>query len=250
MLNILKYEIVKVLRNKRFIFFTMLVPLGFWVFLAQTMQPESSADYNQFLSWLAVLATTFATVGSGINTLSTRVARSQTYIRKVLVITPYSPAKFIVVTAFVQTLLNLIIICVIIVFGVVFYGLQFDGQLLATELILLYSSVFYVLAGICLGFIFDIVTLQTVSFPLYALVMSTTITSVGFFQVPQFMVYVQRIFPGYYTNQAIASLTDPGSLALNLLIIFGYLVLIALVAYFAYYYKAYYKTKESVRETA
>ncbi|MFU1793976.1 ABC transporter permease [Paenibacillus azoreducens] len=246
MLNIVKYEIFKVLRNKRFVFFTMVVPLGFWIFLAQTMEPNQTEYHDQFLVWLATLATTFATVGSGINTLSTRVARSKPYIRKVLVTTPYSPAKFIIVTALVQLLLNLVIEFVIIAFGMIFYGLHFSMDLFATELILLYSSVFYVLLGICLGFIFDVVTLQTISFPLYVLVMSTTITSVGFFHVPEFMTYVQRIFPGYYTNQAIASLTNPATLMTNLLIIMGYLVLVAVIAYFVYRYKS----NGAVRETA
>ncbi|MWV45657.1 ABC transporter permease [Paenibacillus sp. HJL G12] len=235
MMTIVRYEILKVLRNKRFVFFTLILPLVFLVVLNAFVKPDS--DQGQYITYLAVFCTLFGTAGSGLNTLSTRVSKEKSYIGSIYAVTPYSPGKFIFVTAFVQLLLNVLIAAVIIVFGLAVFHLNIDGMLLKMELLALYSSLYYIFIGLTLGFLLDVVSLQSISFPLYMGFMAMNLTKDLGLKLPDFMVHIQKFFPGYYLNKAVGTISiggdamrDIGMLTLNI-------VVLLVVTLFVYRYK-------------
>ncbi|WP_339323334.1 ABC transporter permease [Paenibacillus sp. FSL W8-0194] len=235
MITIIRYEILKVLRNKRFVFFTLVLPLVFLVVLNAFAKPEG--DQGQYITYLAVFCTLFGTAGSGLNTLSTRVAKEKSYIGSIYAVTPYSPGKFIFVTAFVQLLLNVLIAAVIIVFGLAVFRLNIDGMLLKMELLAVYSSLYYIFIGLSLGFLLDVVSLQSLSFPLYMGFMAMNLTNDLGLHMPEFMVHIQKFFPGFYLNKAVGAISagsnaiqDIGMLTLNI-------AALLVVTLFVYRYK-------------
>ncbi|MBY9077971.1 ABC transporter permease [Paenibacillus sp. HN-1] len=232
MMTIIRYEILKVLRNRRFVFFTLVMPLVFFLVLNAFVKPDKGQ--GEFITYLAVFCTLFGTAGSGLNTLSTRVAKEKSYIGSIYTVTPYSPGKFIFVTALVQLLLNVVIAAVIITFGAAVFQLKMDGMLLKMELLALYSSLYYIFLGLILGFLLDIVSLQSISFPLYLGFMSMNITKDLGFSVPGFMTHIQRFFPGYYLNQAVKTLYTGGDALQSILMMtlnIGLLLIVTLVVY-------------------
>ncbi len=229
MMTTIKYEILKVIRNKRFIMFTLVAPLFFYILLYNM----SSVKTGAMSMMLAVLCSTFATTGSGINTLSSRIAREKPYINNVLITTPYSPGKFVVITSAVQLLLNILIEAVIVAFGVALFHLTLTKDLLVMEGIILYLSSFYVLVGLCLGFVLELVALQAIAFPIYFLVMVTNITQQMYPNMPKALVIAQKAFPGFYATNLITSISnntkDLKSLLILTLYILGMLAITLLI---------------------
>lgn len=202
----IKYEILKVIRNKRFIMFTLIAPLFFYVLLYNMSTVKGEALTTMSIM-LAILCSTFATVGSGISTLSSRIAREKPYINNILVTTPYTPGKFIIITSLVQLLLNLLIVTVIVIFGAVFYHLPLTKDLFAMEAVILYLSSFYVLLGLCLGFALENATLQALSFPIYFAAMATNVTQQMYPGMPKFVVIIQKAFPGFYATKLVSNIS-------------------------------------------
>ncbi|QAA31123.1 ABC transporter permease [Clostridium manihotivorum] len=233
----IKYEFLKVIRNKRFIMFTLVAPLFFYVLL-YSMSSSGGAEAKAAMSaMLAVLCSTFATVGSGINTLSSRIAREKPYIGNILVTTPYTPSKFIIITSAVQILLNVFIEAVIILFGALFFKLQLTRELFIMEAVILYLSTFYVLLGLCLGFVLETVTLQALSFPIYFAAMATNVTQQMYPGMPGFITTIQRAFPGFYATKMISNISDHAQALSNLAILSVYIVLMLIVTLVVYRYK-------------
>lgn len=230
--KIISYEFLKIIRNKRFISFSLIVPLIFYVILVTITKAKSGND--QLITMFAVLCSVFATIGGGINTLSSRIAREKMYIGNVLVTTPYTPAKFIITTTLVQTLLGFLIEVVIVLFGAVIYRLNLNIQLLNLELIVLCLSIFYVLIGLCLGILCDSVTLQTLSFPIYILAMATNANKVIWPQAPDLLITLEKILPGYYATQAIIDVFNYTSYISDLLKVFIYIFIMMIVAIVIY----------------
>ncbi|WP_371069499.1 ABC transporter permease [Sediminibacillus sp. JSM 1682029] len=235
MLTILKLEIVKVLRNKRFIFFTLVVPLVLYTVLYNFS--GSDMDKENAVTVLAIVASIFATVGSGLNTLSSRVTREKPYITNILNITPYSPFKFITITSLVQFFLNIVIITVIIVYGFLVFGLEINSPFILMETIILFSSIFYIFLGLSLGFLLDSVTLNTIAFPLYFFVMATHITEdlfIGSIDFPGFFTAIQKVFPGIYANSAVINIFNDKNFGSDFFILTGYVAAMFVISIFIY----------------
>lgn len=237
MITILKMEILKVIRNKRFIFFTLVLPLVLYTVLYNFQGSGADVDKENTVVVLAIIASIFSTVGSGLNTLSSRISREKPYIINILTITPYSPLKFITITSLVQFFLNTVIIAVIVFFGFIAFGLDVNFQLILMEGVVLFSSIFYILLGLCLGFLLDNVTLNSIAFPLYFFVMATHMTEdlfEGIVNFPGFFTTVQKIFPGIYANNAVLNIFDGIDFSTNFLVLFGFVSVMFIISIVIY----------------
>jgi len=233
--TILKMETLKVIRNKRFIFFTLVIPLVLYTVLYNF--PGSEADKENAAVVLAIISSIFATVGSGLNTLSSRVSREKPYIVNILNITPYSPLKFITVSSLVQLFLNAVIIAVIVLYGFIVFSLDVTFQLILMEGIILFSSIFYILLGLCLGLLLDNVTLNSVAFPLYFFVMATHMTEnlfVGIVKFPEFFTTIQKVFPGIYANTAVLNIFNGTNFSINFFMLTGFVTAMFIISIVLY----------------
>lgn len=214
MITLVKYEFLKVIRNTRFILFTLLFPLGFYVGLYFGSSNDYYASDNKSFM-LFILCSIFSVVGSGLMTLSTRISKERNYFKKVIRVTPLSSFKYVFISGLVQLILNIMLVLILTVIGVLICDLKVDILLFKTIGIIIIFSLFFIFLGIILGFVLDIVSLQTVSFPIYAIAILSNITNKILPYIPDTIANIQKFFPGYYATDSIIGIITNQSICLS-----------------------------------
>nr|EJQ72890.1 hypothetical protein IGC_05144 [Bacillus cereus HuA4-10] len=225
-------QIQNVLRNRRFIIFTLIFPSLWYLFFMY--QFKNAVAFNA--TTLAVFSGMFGVAGSGINTFSTRVAREKKYYDFMNKISPYNKAKYLFDSLITQTMLNVMIILTITLTGLLFGNMTIEFDYIKMVSILMYYGFYYIIIGYILGTLFDDETLTSVSFPIFMgfMLINLTPNAVSFNGL-KFLGDVQKIFPGYYFNDAISHIHDSqkvmvdfGIISIHLLIVLGLVSIVSM----------------------
>lgn len=229
MITLIKYEFLKIIRNTRFIVFTLLFPLGFYIGLYFGSSNDYYASDNKSFM-LFILCSIFAVVGSGLMTLSTRISKERNYFKKIIRVTPLSSFKYVFISGLVQLMLNIMLILILTIIGVLICNLKVDILLFKTIGIIIIFSLFFIFLGIILGFVLDIVSLQTVSFPIYIIMILTNITNRILPYIPDTITNIQKFFPGYYATDIIVGIINNQSICFSFFILCLFVICISILS--------------------
>jgi ABC-2 type transport system permease protein len=175
---------------------------------------------------LFITCSLYGTLGSGVITLSTRITREKEYMLTAIKTTPFSIVKYICTASIVQFVLNALIIAVLAVIGISICGLHINAMMFWQSGIILMLSLYFIFVGILLGFIFDVVTLQSISMPLYFILILGNITNKLIPQMPKAITKVQMLFPGYYATNLLLRIYKHLSFSKELIILLSHIIFI------------------------
>lgn len=189
------------LQNKRFVIFTILFPVGFYLFFVKQLNHASTEDSGMIALFLAM----FGIAGSGLNTFSQKVSKEKRYFRIMDKISPYSYGKYMFDSVLAQTILNILIIFFITLAGLLVGSLKITDSYFIIASMLLFFGFYYIVIGFLLGTIFNDETLASVSMPIFFIFMMLNITPniMNTMKIPDIIVTIQKLFPGYYYNEVI-----------------------------------------------
>lgn len=194
-------QIKNSLQNKRFIIFTILFPVVFYVFFVKQLNYVNTDDTGM----IALFSAMFGIAGSGLNTFSQKVSKDKDYFRIMDKISPYSYAHYMFDSVFSQMILNVLILFSVTLVGVLLGKLNITGSYLSIAGLLLYFGFYYIVIGFLLGTVFNDETLASASMPIFFVFMMLNITPniMTTLKLPDVVVTIQKFFPGYFYNEVL-----------------------------------------------
>lgn len=207
MINLINLKTV--LRNKRFLVFTIIFPAVWFIFMDIDI---GSFAKNLVTVWFIINAL-MGIIGNSIVTFGKRVGNSKEYYLIAIKTTPYSPFKWIMDDMIQQVLLNLLILCVLTLEAIVLGAISFDLSILLLIIVLLPLGIYLSFIGFLIGVIFKVDLLDMAGFPLMCVVALFITPFYTFVQNKFFDVVtdIQKFFPGYYVIKLANAIQNGGS---------------------------------------
>ncbi|TPR18039.1 hypothetical protein DY138_06035 [Apilactobacillus timberlakei] len=198
---ILKIQLKKVFRNKRFLFFTIIMP-SIWYSLMIYASTHSSQNgkpsLNKYI--IFIIACLIGVVGNSIITFAGRISDSKRFYNLQNSITEYSIWNFLVDYLLTQLILNLIITLIILIIGITSKQINLNLQVLLLLILTTFTGIYLSIIGFFIGMTLDRKIITTGSFPLTLVVgclfvpfkqtLSGTLVNI--------IDIIQRIFPLHY----------------------------------------------------
>lgn len=112
-----KSEMLRTARNKRFVFFSVVMPIAFFFIFTGTMNADATVEGVDWIPYYLMSMTAYGVIGASLTSFAPRIAkeRAQGWIR-LLRITPLPSGSYVLSKIVAQAVINLII--VLLVFGV------------------------------------------------------------------------------------------------------------------------------------
>lgn len=194
-------QIKNSLQNKRFVIFTILFPVVFYIFFIKQLNYVNTEDSGM----IALFSALFGIAGSGLNTFSQKVSKDKGYFRIMDRVSPYSYMRYMFDSVLAQTILNIMILFFITLAGVLLGNLKVTVSYLYIASLLLYFGFYYIVIGFLLGTIFNDETLASASMPIFFAFMMLNLTPniISTMKIPEIIVTIQKLFPGYYYNEVL-----------------------------------------------
>lgn len=194
-------QIKNSLQNKRFVIFTILFPVVFYIFFIKQLNYVNTEDSGM----IALFSAMFGIAGSGLNTFSQKVSKDKGYFRIMDRVSPYSYMRYMFDSVLSQTILNIMILFFITLVGVLLGNLKVTVSYLYIASLLLYFGFYYIVIGFLLGTIFNDETLASASMPIFFAFMMLNLTPniISTMKIPEIIVTIQKFFPGYYYNEVL-----------------------------------------------
>ena len=194
-------QIKNSLQNKRFVIFTILFPVVFYIFFIKQLNYANTEDSGM----IALFSAMFGIAGSGLNTFSQKVSKDKGYFRIMDRVSPYSYMRYMFDSVVAQTILNIMILFFITLAGVLLGNLKVTDSYLYIASLLLYFGFYYIVIGFLLGTIFNDETLASASMPIFFAFMMLNLTPniINTMKIPEIIVTIQKFFPGYYYNEVL-----------------------------------------------
>ncbi|MWC28419.1 ABC transporter permease [Paenibacillus sp. MMS18-CY102] len=104
----IKAELLRTLRNKRFVMFSVIMPIAFYFIFTSTMDADAEVGGVDWSAYYLMSMTAYGVAGAGITSLSQKLAKERTQgWTQLLRITPLPSWAFIVSKVASQALINL-----------------------------------------------------------------------------------------------------------------------------------------------
>ncbi|KRL67183.1 hypothetical protein [Companilactobacillus versmoldensis] len=203
-------QLKQVLRNKRFVLFTIIMPIIWYVmmFNLQTGMTQSV---------ILGMATFIGIIGNCLATFSKRISSNLEFYSFQSRITKYTMNKYLVDQVIVQLVLNFLIFSVIFLVATIFFHMKSNYYTLAQLLLLTVMGLYFSVIGFALGTKVDTKILDAISFPIITIAAMTILplTQFGSNTFIKILSKIQMIFPGYYYNNIMQSINQNISLNVN-----------------------------------
>ncbi|EKK20079.1 hypothetical protein B808_1029 [Fructilactobacillus florum 8D] len=208
-------QIKQVLRNKRFLMFTMFIPV-MWYFLLYNLQHDL-----QPITMLGI-AVFIGIIGNSLATFSKRISSNSQFYFFQSRISKYSLKKYFFDQVVVQLILNLLIFMVVLLAAVLAFGLKLDIYLLEQFLFLMIMGLYFSAIGFVMGTRLDSKILDTISFPIIVVAAMTIVpfSQMGSNKFIHIISKVQKIFPGYYYNNLVQDIASNANINVNDVLLF------------------------------
>ena len=207
-------QLKEVLRNKRFISFTIIIPI-FWFLLITKMMPDSQLNGYIALS----IASLIGIIGNSITTFSKRINITKNYYMLQNKTSHYSISKFLIDQTIIQTLLNLLILVIMILIG----SISISENILLMSIFIILIGWYFSFIGFFLGITNNKQALEALGFP-SVMLGALTIFPFSMYHFENHFVklvlYIQRIFPGYYLNKIMFAISQKTSLHNDVILFF------------------------------
>ena len=197
-------QLKQVLRNKRFLLFTIFVPVIWYVFI-------SNVQKGVLPNIVFGIAVFIGIIGNSLATFSKRIATNIEFYSFESKFTRYAVKDYLLDQMLVQLALNTLIFMAVLAFAVSFFNLHVTTSLVVQFLLLTVMGIYFSIIGFVLGVRVDAKTLDTISFPAIILAAMTIIPFAsigadgGFVDI---VSKIQMIFPGYYYSDIVTSLSS------------------------------------------
>ena len=197
-------QLKQVLRNKRFLLFTIFVPVIWYVFI-------SNVQKGVLPNIVFGIAVFIGIIGNSLATFSKRIATNIEFYSFESKFTRYAVKDYLLDQMLVQLALNTLIFMAVLVFAVSFFSLHVTSSLIVQFLLLTVMGIYFSIIGFVLGVRVDAKTLDTISFPAIILAAMTIIPFAsigadgGFVDI---VSKIQMIFPGYYYSEIVTAISS------------------------------------------
>ena len=222
-------QLKQVLRNRRFVLFTILLPLAWYMFLY-------NIQANMLPNIMLGIAVFIGIIGNSLATFSKRISSDIGFYSFESRFSNYGIKNFLLDQTFVQIVLNTLIFVVVLGVATVFAKFPINGKLGIQFFLLTVMGIYFSIIGFVLGVRLDAKLIDTVGFPVIILAALTIIPFASFGAESGFIslvAKVQRIFPGYYyTNMMNAILSGNGIQLKDMLLFITSFVLNIIPLYF------------------
>ncbi|TNK96817.1 hypothetical protein [Fructilactobacillus sanfranciscensis] len=192
-------------RNKRFIFFTILTPV-FW-YIALVMMSKTSGFYKTKYAYIwFTVSCLIGIAGNSLVSFAKSINSMKNFYELQIATFKYTILKWLYDEIIVQLVLNTIICLVILIVTFLIGHVEFSLKFVLLIIILNILGCYLSLFGFTLGQFFNARAIDASSFlivPFYTWVKSDWIS---------ILTNVQRVFPGYYVNQLTQHLFLGGEL--------------------------------------
>ena len=201
-------QLKQVLDNKRFLLFTIFIPVAWYVFLYNIQQEITP---NIMLG----IAVFIGIIGNSLATFSKRISSNIDFYSFESKFSKYTVKNYLLDQTLVQLVLNTLIFVVVLAVGVLFFSFPLNSQLVVQFFLLTIMGIYFSIIGFVIGVRLDEKIIDTVSFPVIILASMTIIPfaslgAEGGFK--EFIGKVQMIFPGYYYTNIVNALTSSTSI--------------------------------------
>ena len=197
-------QLKQVLRNKRFLLFTIFVPVIWYVFI-------SNVQKGVLPNIVFGIAVFIGIIGNSLATFSKRIATNIEFYSFESRFTRYAVKDYLIDQMLVQLTLNTLIFMAVLAFAVSFFNLHVTTSLVVQFLLLTVMGIYFSIIGFVLGVRVDAKTLDTISFPAIILAAMTIIPFASLGADGGFIVAVskiQMIFPGYYYSEIATAISS------------------------------------------
>lgn len=192
-------QLKQVLRNRRFFFFTILIPCFWYLFMLKLTNTDQQIPLTTKYIWFLV-ACLMGITGNSIVTFSKRISNSSRFYRLKANLSHYSIWHFMVDQLITQLVLNGMIMAIIVLVGLALGTLSLNAALLISLILLIAFGVYYSIIGFVLGLTMESAVLDAAGAPLMFIsalfiVPFSTFANNSF---EHFITAIQKVFPGYY----------------------------------------------------
>ena len=209
MISLIQFK--QVLRNKRFILFTLFIPVT-WYMILNNLQGDMMPNI------LLSIAVFIGVIGNSLATFSKRISSEIEFYKLESSFSNYSIVNYLLSQSLVQVLLNGLIFAVV--------------TLVATIFLLSVMGIYFSIIGFVIGVRVDSKVIDTISFPIIVLA-SITIIPFSHLAVESDFVNtvstIQKIFPGYYYSQIVNSLVTSKEIQITDVLLFVLTIVINLL---------------------
>ena len=197
-------QLKQVLRNKRFLLFTIFVPVIWYVFI-------SNVQKGVLPNIVFGIAVFIGIIGNSLATFSKRIATNIEFYSFESRFTRYAVKDYLLDQMLVQLALNTLIFMAVLAFAVSVFNLHVTAGLVVQFLLLTVMGIYFSIIGFVLGVRVDAKTLDTISFPAIILAAMTIIPFASLGADGGFIGAVskiQMIFPGYYYSEIVTAISS------------------------------------------
>ena len=221
MISLIQFK--QVLRNKRFILFTLFIPVT-WYMILNNLQGDMMPNI------LLSIAVFIGVIGNSLATFSKRISSEIEFYKLESSFSNYSIVNYLLSQSLVQVLLNGLIFAVVTLVATIFFRLPFSNLLIYQFILLMFMGMYF--SGFVIGVRVDSKVIDTISFPIIVLA-SITIIPFSHLAVESDFVNtvstIQKIFPGYYYSQIVNSLVTSKEIQITDVLLFVLTIVINLL---------------------
>ncbi|WP_127530802.1 ABC transporter permease [Paenibacillus kobensis] len=164
-----KVEMLRTLRNRRFVFFTIIMPIAFYFIFTSSMDSEMQVGGIDWSAYYLMSMAAYGVAGSGIMTLSQKFSkeRSQGWAR-LLKITPLPSWAFVVSKVAAQAVINLFMIIILFIVAATVKGVDLSSSLwIESGLWIWFGSFSFMAIGTLVGTVRNADVVQVVGMIVY-----------------------------------------------------------------------------------
>jgi ABC-2 type transport system permease protein len=209
-----KAEILRTIRNKRFVFFSVIMPVGFFFLFSSTMGNNTKIGDVDWTSYYLMSMTVYGVVGASLTSFAQRISkeRSQGWIR-LLRITPLPSWSYVFSKVAAQGLINLIIILMMFIIGGLGKSIELSAAFWVESALWIWVGGFSFMAlGTLLGTMRNADAVQVLSMILY---MGLSILGGLWFptaSMPDVMQTIAKFTPTYRLGQGAWNIIGGGAI--------------------------------------
>lgn len=166
-----KAELIRSIRNRRFFIFTILFPLGFYLYYVSTLGGNTQIGGASWNAYYMMSMATFGVLGGAVNTVGVRLAQERTkgWVR-LLQTTPMKPGFYLVSKIVAQLFTSLFIVLVIFLAGGLVEGVHLSvGDWIGSALWIWFGSLPFMALGILIGMVSGAQAAQPIATGVYFL---------------------------------------------------------------------------------
>ncbi|WP_102274594.1 ABC transporter permease [Cytobacillus massiliigabonensis] len=227
-----KAEIIRILRNPYFVFWSLLMPIVFYVIFTKVFNTNIQ-DKQEWHAHYLMSMTTFSVMGSAIMTLGIRLVEERTKGWSLFMrITPLSDHAYFAAKMIGQTVIHLFSIVIIFIAGALINGVALSAiEWLMSGLWILFGSLPFLALGTLVGTMKRVDTASGISNVIYMILAISGGMWMPMDIMPEFIQKIGVWLPSYNLGNGAWEIIRGNSPEwINFLLLIGYLFLFMLLS--------------------